>query len=88
MRRLLSTKYHSLLKLKQNSLGEYTQGKTDLFAVVIIFKQMLQKARFKEFMNELKGTIEVFDDNVDIITNDKLFEKMGFPKNYMDIIEM
>ena len=82
------TKYHSALKLKQNSLGEYTQGKTDLFAVVIIFKQMLQPDRFKEFMKELQMVFDVFDSNVDTITNEVLFNRMGFPKNYMDIIDM
>ena len=82
------TKYHNLLGLKQNSLGEYIQGKTDLFAVVIIFKQMLQKERFKDFIRDLNLAFDVFDNNVNIITNDKLFEKMGFPQNYMDIVDM
>ena len=82
------TKYHSLLGLKQNGLGEYIQGKTDLFAVVIIFKQMLQPDRFKDFMKELELVFRVFDNNVEVITNEKLFEKMGFPQNYMDIIDM
>ena len=80
------TKYHDLLKIKQNSLGEYIQGKTDLFAVVIIFKQVLQKDRFSDFMKELKMTFEVFDDNVEVITNEILYEKMGFPQNFMDIV--
>ena len=82
------TKYHSALKLNQNGLGEYTQGKTDLYAVVIIFKQMLQPDRFREFMNELEILFDVFDSNVETITNDKLLDRMGFPKNYMDIIDM
>ena len=63
-------------------------GKNDLFAVVIIFKQMLQKERFRDFMRELTATFEAFDNNVEVITNEKLFERMGFPQNYMDIIDM
>ena len=82
------TKYHSLLGLKTNELGEYIQGKTDMFAIVIIFKQMLQKDRFNEFMKELKLAFEVFDNNVNVISNEKLLDKMGFPKNYMDIVDM
>ena len=82
------TKYHSLLGLKQNGLGEYVQGKTDLFAVVIIFKQMLQKDRFKDFMKELEMVFRVFDHNVETITNEKLYDRMGFPNNYMDLIDM
>ena len=69
-------------------MGEYTQGKTDLFSVVIIFKQMLQADRFKEFMKELQIVFDVFDSNVDTITNEVLFNRMGFPKNYLDIIDM
>ncbi len=82
------TRFHSSLKLKQNSLGEYIQGKTDLYAVVIIFKQMLQPDRFKEFMKELEMTFNLFDSNVETISNEKLLDRMGFPKNYMDIIDM
>ena len=82
------TKYHSLLGLKTNDLGEYIQGKTDMYAIVIIFKQMLQKDRFNEFMKELKLAFEVFDNNVNVISNEKLLDKMGFPKNYMDIVDM
>ena len=82
------TKYHELLNLKQNDLGEYIQGKTDLFAVVIIFKQMLQKERFNEFMRELNVCFEVFSNNVSIIKIEKLYDRMGFPINYMDIQEM
>ncbi len=82
------TKYHKLLNLKQNDLGEYIQGKTDLFAVVIIFKQMLQKERFNEFMRELNVCFEVFSNNVSVIKIEKLYDRMGFPINYMDIQEM
>ena len=82
------TKYHSLLGLKTNEFGEYIQGKTDMYAIVIIFKQMLQKDRFNEFMKELKLAFEVFDNNVNVISNEKLLDKMGFPKNYMDIVDM
>ena len=82
------TKYHSLLGLKKNDLGEFIQGKNDLFAIVIIFKQMLQKDRFRDFMKELNLSFSVFDNNVEIISNDVLLNKMGFPQNYMDIIDM
>ena len=82
------TKYHSLLNLDRNELGEFSKGKNDLFAIVIIFKQMLQKDRFKEFINEINQCFKTFDDNVDIISNTKLMERMGFPENYKDIINL
>ena len=82
------TKYHSLLNLDRNELGEFSKGKNDLFAIVIIFKQMLQKDRFKEFIYEINQCFKTFDDNVDIISNKKLMDRMGFPENYKDIINL
>ena len=83
-----NTKYHSLLNLDKNELDEYTMGKNDLFAVVIIFKQMLQKDRFSEFMKELNLCFNVFENSVNVITKNNLLKRMGFPKNYMDIINL
>ena len=82
------TEYHSKLNLRQNELGEFTQGKNDLFAVIIMLKKLLQKDRFNECMLEINTILNRFDEEVDIIKNDKLLNKMGFPNNYMDIIKM
>lgn len=82
------TIYHEKLNLKKDEYDVYTNGKNDLFAIVIIFKQMLQKARFKDFMKEINAAFDIFDNSVDIITVEKLKERMGFPENYMSIINM
>lgn len=82
------TEYHSKLNLRKNELGEFTQGKNDLFAVIIMLKKLLQKDRFNECMLEINAILNRFDEEVDIIKNDKLLNKMGFPNNYMDIIKM
>ncbi|MBQ1496232.1 MAG: Abi family protein [Bacilli bacterium] len=82
------TIYHEKLNLKKDEYDVYTNGKNDLFAIVIIFKQMLQKERFKDFMKEINAAFDIFDNSVDIITVEKLKERMGFPENYMSIINM
>jgi abortive infection bacteriophage resistance protein len=82
------TYYHYKLNIPKNDLGEYTKGRNDLFALIIILKQVLQVDRFKEFMNEINRCFEIFDLNVNTIDNKKLFDKMGFPENYMDIIDI
>ena len=82
------TKYHKLLNIEVNGLGEYTKGKNDLFAIVIIFKQMLQKRRFNDFMREIESCFKQFDNSVNVISNDKLMGRMGFPDNYMDIVNL
>lgn len=83
-----NTKYHKELNIEKNELDEYAQGKNDLYAVVIIFKQMLDKDRFNDFMNELKVCFDIFDQNVKIIEIDNLLKRMGFPKNYMEIKDL
>ena len=82
------TYYHYKLNIPKNDLGEYTKGRNDLFALIIILKQVLQVDRFKEFMNEINRCFEIFDLNVNTIDNKKLYDKMGFPENYMDIIDI
>ena len=82
------TIYHSKLGISKNDLGEYTKGKNDLFALIIILKQVLQEDRFRDMINEINRSFDIFDLNVNTIENSKLYEKMGFPENYMDIINM
>ena len=79
------TKYHALLNIPKVE-GDYIYGKRDIFAVVIIFKIMLSKSKFSDFMDEVNRAIKVFDKNVGIIENDVLLERMGFPSNYEDIL--
>ncbi len=83
-----NTKYHNLLNISMDEEGEYKNGKNDLFAIVIIFKQLLQAGRFSDFMRDMNRCLELFDKNVDIISIDKLYDKMGFPTNYNDILDL
>ena len=82
------TYYHHKLDIPKNDLGEYTKGKNDIFALIIILKQVLQADRFREMMSEINRCFDIFDLEVNTIDNSKLFEKMGFPENYMDIVDM
>ena len=58
------------------------------FALIIILKQVLQGDRFKEMMLEINRCFDIFDLNVNTIVLNKLLNKMGFPENYMDIIDI
>ena len=49
---------------------------------------MLQKERFNDFIKEVRMSFDIFDSNVNTISNDKLLNEMGFPKNYLDIINL
>ncbi len=82
------TIYHEKLNIPKNDMGEYTKGKNDLFALIIILKQVLQADRFKDFISEIEKCFDLFNMNVNTISIDKLYDKMGFPNNYMDIIDI
>ena len=79
------TKYHSMLNIEKYD-GEYVKGKNDIFAVVIMFKEMLSKSKFSDFMDETNRAIKVFNKNVGVIDNNVLLERMGFPNNYEEIL--
>lgn len=80
------TKYHDLMDIPRMD-GEYIYGKNDLFAVIIILKVLLEKDAFTLMMREVEYEIELLDGRVDSIPIDKVLDSMGFPKNYMDILE-
>ena len=65
---------------------EYIYGKNDLFAVIIIFKILLKKSEFRLMMKEIEYEIELLDGRIDTIPIEKILDKMGFPKNYINII--
>ena len=79
------TIYHTLLKIPKNVEGEYTQGKNDLFALIIILKQMLSEEDFKNMTIELENVIQTLNYNLNSIKIDSVFKRMGFPLNWKDL---
>ena len=78
------TIYHQLLDIKKEN-NEYTQGKNDLFALLIIMKQLLQTEDFKNMTMELENIVQTLNYNLHTITIDKVLNRMGFPKNWKDL---
>ena len=79
-----NTVYHQLLKIPKEE-DEYIKGKNDLFALIIIMKQMLQKEEFKNMTLELDNVIQTLNFNLHSIRIDKVMDKMGFPINWKDL---
>ena len=79
--------YHEKLKIFKMD-DEYIYGKNDMFAVIIIFKYLLSLDDFRLLMREFEYEIEALDGKIDIIPIEKILDHMGFPKNYMDILDM
>lgn len=75
------TVFHQLLNIPKKD-DEYIQGKNDLFALMIIMKQMLKTDEFKNMTIELNNIIETLNYNLHTISIDKVLERMGFPLNW------
>ena len=81
------TVYHQLLKIPKED-GEYTKGKNDLFALIIIMKQMLTDEDFKNMTIELDNIIQTLNYNLNSIKIDVVFERMGFPLNWKELAKI
>ena len=83
-RKIEDNKYHKLLNIPIMD-DEYIYGKDDLFALIIIMKQMLVKEEFSNMMEEIRHNLENLDMNLHSIKLDKVLDKMGFPDNYYEL---
>ena len=79
--------YHEQLNIPKMD-AEYIYGKNDLFAVIIIFKVLLTNDSFRLMLKEIEYEIEKLDGRIDSIPIEKILDRMGFPTNYMDIIDL
>ena len=79
--------YHEKLNIDRMD-AEYIYGKNDLFAVVIIMKTLLTEDAFRLMLKEIEYEIEKLDGRIDSIPIEKVLDRMGFPVNYMEIIDL
>lgn len=86
-RKIPDTKYHYLLNIDMTD-DEYNYGKNDLFALVIIMKQMLTKDEFRELIFELGYEIDVLNGKIKVVPTYDVLNKIGFPNNWRDILEL
>ncbi len=83
-RKIEDTRFHELLEIPKIG-DEYIYGKDDLFALIIILKQMLRKDDFNSLIRELDYEINKLNGKLESISIGKVLEKMGFPINYIEI---
>ncbi len=83
------TKYHQLLHIDKID-DEYIYGKNDLFALIIIIRQLLTDTEVKNLIIEIEHLLDNLEYNLKSISIDKVLDRMGFPSNWKDIanIEM
>ena len=81
---ILDNKYHEMLQIPKID-GEYIYGKNDLFALIIILKDLLTEKDFKMMMNEINYEIDWLASKLKCINVRKVLNRMGFPENYNQI---
>ena len=79
------TIYHRLLNIKKVD-NEYVCGKHDVFSLIIIMKEYLQNEEFVNMMYELQNAVETLRYNLKSIKIDKVFNSLGFPPNWDDLL--
>ena len=79
--------YHEKLGILQMD-DEYIYGKNDIFAVVIILKYLLTDAEFRRMMREIDYEIGKLSGVIKSIPLAKILDRIGFPENYMELVNM
>lgn len=83
-RSIKDTIYHEMLNIPEYE-NEYIYGKQDLFALVIIMKQLLSGDEFAAFLSDISYETDILDGKIDSIGLPKILEAIGFPSNWRDI---
>ncbi len=86
-RTIPNTRFHHELGISKMD-GEYVYGKGDLFALVIILKNMLRADDFYLMMESLDYEINLLSSKLKTIPVNKVLDRMGFPENYKEIVRL
>lgn len=86
-RSISNNKYHYALNIPLMD-GEYIYGKNDLFAVILILKYLLRDEEFRLLVREISYESDILSGKLKTIPISKVLDKLGFPINYKDIINL
>ncbi len=78
---------HSKLNIEKDYDG-YKYGKNDLFALLIMLKTFLTASEFRGLVYEIGYVIDKMDQVVNTVPLDSILNKIGFPSNWKDIVEL
>lgn len=81
------TEYHEDLDIPKVE-EEYIYGKDDLFALMIILKQMLREEEFVDLVNEVSYEIDRLEGSLKSIPIAKILNRIGYPLNWIEIKNM
>ena len=78
------TIYHKILNIEKTN-DEYIYGKNDLFALIIILRQLLTDFEVKNLIIEIDRALNNLNLNLKTIPLEKVLNEMGFPNNWKEI---
>lgn len=81
---IADTSFHLQLGIPKVD-DEYIYGKHDIFALLIILKELLTADDFKMMMNEICYEIDKLSSKLKVIDVSKVLYRMGFPENYKQL---
>ena len=83
-RSIPDNRFHQFLNIPKVD-DEYIFGKNDLFAVLIILKQMLGHNEFHDLINEIGYEIDILDGKINSVDTNSILNKIGFPDNWREL---
>lgn len=78
-------RHYATLNIPTSRGGSPQFGTCDMFAIVIVFTQLLKKTEVREFLTALNVIIEKLSKSLVTITIDEIKGVMGFPANWRDV---
>jgi len=80
-------KYHQQLCIEVGEDG-YKYGKNDLYAIVIIMKQMLSETEFRDLMNQVSYETDILEGRLHSVSIISILNGCGFPNNWKEIMDI
>jgi len=78
------TYMHVYLKITKKK-GQFTKGKSDLFAALISLKYLLDEQDFQKMIDDINNCFNTLFTATNQIQSQQLFKHMGFPINWIEI---
>lgn len=81
-RPLSDLQVHSQLGIEKTASGEYTYGKRDLFALMIILYILLSKSEFRAVIENFNAELIKLRNNLKVLSEEDILNQMGFPVDW------
>ena len=78
------TYIHKYLNIPKSNV-QYSKGKQDLFAIIIVLKYLLNPSEFSCFVDDINDAIETLLVSTKQLQQTQMYKYMGFPINWLEI---